>query len=102
MNRFERGTDEFALALGLVFAGCGALVLWIGFWKTLLLAVLFIIGYLIGGKKDLGILAKNAVDKIVPQKSEETVNFRAEIEKRQTESMGKIQNEKTTSDSREG
>ena len=98
MNWFKKGTDEYGIFLGLAFAGCGALVLWIGFWKTLLLVALFLIGYILGGKKDLSSLTKNAVNKIVPKKEEETVDFRAEIERRQAEAMGPSQGENRTSD----
>ena len=97
MNRFKKGTDEYGLLLGLIFAGCGALILWIGFWKTLLLVALFAIGYIIGGNKDLSRITKSTVEKIVPRK-EETVDFRAEIEKRQAESMGQSQVDHKTLD----
>ena len=48
MKNFKRGTPAFGLFLGGLFLICGALILWLGFWRTLLLAALFAVGYFLG------------------------------------------------------
>ena len=57
--------------------------MWIGFWKTLILAALFILGYFIGGVKDKSSFVKETMDKVVPEKKVQTIDFRKEIEKEQ-------------------
>ena len=48
MNNLKKGTPGFGIVLGLCLAAIGALVMLIGFWKVLVLVVLFGIGYFMG------------------------------------------------------
>ena len=45
---FKRGTPGFGIFIGAVLVALGALVMLIGFWKTLVLGALFGIGYFLG------------------------------------------------------
>ncbi|MBQ9211900.1 MAG: DUF2273 domain-containing protein [Clostridia bacterium] len=85
MNHFKKGTPSFGLLLGGCFSLLGGLVMWVGFWRTLLLAALFALGYFIGAVSDKAGFVKGAVDRVVPDKNrkEETIDFRKEIEKAQ-------------------
>lgn len=83
MKEFKRGTPVFGLLTGAVFTACGALIMWIGFWRTLVLALLFAVGYFLGGVGDKTGFVKGTVGKVMPEKEEKTINFRREIEKDQ-------------------
>ena len=83
MKDFKRGTPAFGVLLGVLFLSCGALVMWIGFWRTLVLAVLFAAGYFLGAVEDKSGFVKNTVDRVVPDKKEQTIDFRREVEKDQ-------------------
>ena len=83
MKNFKQGTPAFGVFLGMLFAVCGGLLLWLGFWRTLLLAALFAAGYFIGAVSNKADFVKGAVDRVVPQKKEETIDFRKEVEREQ-------------------
>ena len=83
MKEFRRGTPVFGVLTGIVFLLTGALVMWLGFWKTLVLVLLFAIGYFVGAVDNKRELMKGAVDKVVPGGKEETIDFREEIRKEQ-------------------
>ena len=46
--KLKKGTPLFGLVLGSVLTLLGILVMLIGFWKTLILCVLFGLGYFLG------------------------------------------------------
>lgn len=92
MKEIKRGTPAFGILMGLVFMTCGALVMWIGLWRTLILALLFGIGFFIGGVKDKTGFVKGTVERVVPEKKEQPINFRKEIEREQ-KSYDIMQNE---------
>ena len=83
MRDFKRGTPAFGVLMGGLFVLCGALVLWIGFWRTLLLAALFAVGYFVGAVTNKKELVKEAVDRVAPRKENQVINFRREVEKDQ-------------------
>ena len=83
MKEFKRGTPAFGVCLGLLLADCGGLIMWIGFWRTLVLAVLFAAGYFLGAVADKTGFVRGAVDKVVPEKKDQTIDFRREVEKEQ-------------------
>ena len=95
MKNFQRGTPAFGLFLGVIFLLAGALLLWLGIWKTLLLVVLFAAGYFLGAVGDKQSFVKETVDRVVPKKNEgTTINFREEVEKQQ-DAMYRASEEKT-------
>ncbi len=83
MNNFRRGTPAFGFFLGAAFLICGALIMWIGFWRTLLLAALFALGYFLGAVKDQKGFVRQVVNQVVPEKEETAIDFRREIERDQ-------------------
>lgn len=83
MNEFKKGTPAFGIFLGILFLLIGILVMSIGFWKTLVLAALFCLGYFIGSVNNKAGFFKDTMNKIVPEKKEETIDFRKEVEKEQ-------------------
>lgn len=69
-NRFAVGTPACGLlcaALGVVLALC---LIFLGFWKTLLIVVLGGVGYFCGACGRKAELLKETVDRIVPKKGE--------------------------------
>lgn len=83
MKHFHRGSPVFGLFLGLLLALLGVLVMTVGFWKTLTLALLFGLGYFLGAVENKSQFFKDAVNRVVPEKKEENIDFRAELAKEQ-------------------
>ncbi len=83
MKDFHRGTALFGIFMGILFAAVGALVMAIGFWKTLLLLVLFAAGYFFGAVGDPSGAVKKAINRLVPERKNEVINFREELAKEQ-------------------
>ncbi len=77
--KFQRGTPFYGLLLGLVCVAVGCLLLTIGFWKTLLLTVLFAVGFFLGSVENKSEFIKKKVNRIVPDRDPEIVNFRNEV-----------------------
>ena len=75
--------EKCGLFLGLLLALLGALVMFIGFWKTLILALLFCLGYFWGAVENKSKFFKDTVNRVVPEKKEENIDFRAELAKEQ-------------------
>ena len=76
----KKGTPACGLILGTVLVVLGALVMWIGFWKTLVLALLFALGYFFGAIDQKREFLKNTANKLIPEKeinklSEEMLNY---------------------------
>ena len=65
----------------------GALVMWIGFWKTLVLALLFALGYFLGGVEKKKDFLKGSVNKVIPDKEIKVIDFRSEVLKQQEQSQ---------------
>ena len=83
MKEIKRGTAAFGVCLGLLFVVAAVLFMTIGFWKTLLFAALFAAGYFLGAVKDKSGFLKDTVNRVVPEKKTENINFREEITKMQ-------------------
>ncbi len=103
MNSFKRGTPACGLFVGSAFVLIAGLIMWLGFWRTLLLTVLFALGYFLGSVKDKAGFVKEAVDKVIPDKKNnagEVVDFRREVEQEQAsrfsadQAHGKTEEEK--------
>ncbi len=63
------GTPECAALMGVVGLVLGILFLLLGFWKTLLVIAIMLLGVFIGGVKDKKTFAANIVNKLFPQRS---------------------------------
>ncbi|MBR2822744.1 MAG: DUF2273 domain-containing protein [Clostridia bacterium] len=87
MKKFQRGTTEFGFLIGMLFVVLGILFMTIGVWKTILLAVLFAIGFFLGAVGDPAGAVKKTINKVVPEKKPEVINFREELAKEQEAAM---------------
>lgn len=65
---FKIGTPECAVTFALVAMVLALLVLLLGFWQTLLVAVLALVGAFIGGVKDKKEWVRNTVNRLFPPK----------------------------------
>ena len=85
--KLKKGTPACGLICGAVLAVLGALVMWIGFWKTLVLALLFALGYFLGGVEKKKDFLKGSVNKVIPDKEIKVIDFRSEVLKQQEQSQ---------------
>ena len=83
MKDFQRGTPGFGILLGSIFTLAGLLLMTIGLWKTLLLIILFALGYFLGAVNNKTEMIKKTINKVVPEKKQEVFNFREELAKDQ-------------------
>ena len=83
MNQFRKGTPAFGIVLGILFAIIGVLLLSIGFWKTLLLAALFLAGYFLGAVENPEKALKNTANRLIPRREQETIDLKSELKKEQ-------------------
>ena len=79
----KKGTPACGLILGTVLVMLGALVMWIGFWKTLVLALLFALGYFFGAIDQKREFLKNTANKLIPEKEIKVIDFKKEVKKEQ-------------------
>ena len=79
----EKGTPACGLILGTILVVLGALVMWIGFWKTLVLALLFALGYFFGAIDQKREFLKNTANKLIPEKEIKVIDFKKEVKKEQ-------------------
>ena len=70
MRKFEKGTPEYGLILGVLGAVVAAMILFFGFWRTVFVAVLFAAGYFIGSSKDKAETVRAFINKRFPPKDE--------------------------------
>ena len=75
----KRGTPGFGIVIGAALVALGALVMIIGFWKTLVLGVLFGIGYFLGTVENKGEFMKNAANKLIPDKEAKMIDLKSEL-----------------------
>ncbi len=79
----KKGTPACGLILGTVLVMLGALVMWIGFWKTLVLALLFALGFFLGAIDQKREFLKNTANKLIPEKEIKVIDFKKEVKKEQ-------------------
>ena len=84
---FKRGTPGFGILIGAALVALGALVMLIGFWKTLALCVLFGVGYFIGTVENKGEFMKNAANKLIPDKEAKVIDLKSELAREQEASQ---------------
>ena len=59
----------------------------IGFWKTLILAVLFAVGYFLGTVENKSEFMKNAANKLIPDKEAKVIDFKTELAREQEQAQ---------------
>ena len=79
----KKGTPAFGLALGAVMVALGALVMLIGFWKTLVLCLLFAVGYFLGTVENKREFMKNTANKLIPDKEIKVIDLKSELKREQ-------------------
>ena len=70
MRKFQMGTPECGIALGVLGAVIALMILFLGFWRTAFVALLFAAGYFIGAVANKGEAVKEGINKIFPPKDE--------------------------------
>lgn len=88
MNKFRKGTPLFGVVMGVAFVAFGTLLLTIGFWKSLLLLVLFCVGYFIGAVSNKADVIKETVNRVAPGKTVKPIDLKAELRAEQKEQIG--------------
>ena len=83
----KRGTPMYGIVIGTALVALGALVMLIGFWKTLILAVLFAIGYFLGTVENKSEFMKNAANKLIPDKEAKVIDFKTELAREQEQAQ---------------
>lgn len=83
----KRGTPMYGIVIGTALVALGALVMLIGFWKTLILAVLFAVGYFLGTVENKSEFMKNAANKLIPDKEAKVINFKTELAREQEQAQ---------------
>ena len=104
MKKPEKGTPAMGIAVGIGLVAVAVLVMVIGFWKTLILLILFGIGYFIGTVDNKQEFIKETANRIIPAKEAKVIDIKSEItrdqEERQSES-GDSATENDTADNEE-
>ena len=65
---FKAGTPECAIFSGVAAMALGLLLLTVGFWNTVWIALFGVIGGFLGGVKDKKQMLKNVLNRIIPDK----------------------------------
>ena len=79
----KKGTPAFGLILGAALVVLGALVMLIGFWKTLALCALFAVGYFFGTVENKREFMKNTANKLIPDKEVKGIDLKSELKREQ-------------------
>ena len=75
----KKGTPLYGLVLGCGLTLIGALVMIIGFWKTLVLCLLFGLGYFLGTVENKRDFMKNTANKLIPDKEVKVIDLKSEL-----------------------
>lgn len=70
MEKFRVGTPLCGILFGVVGALIALMLLFLGFWRTLLVAVLFAAGYFVGAVQNKQEVLKALINKWFPPKGE--------------------------------
>ena len=81
--KLKKGTPVFGLILGAALVVLGALVMLIGFWKTLALCALFAVGYFFGTVENKREFMKNTANKLIPNKEVKVIDLKSELKREQ-------------------
>ena len=85
MKKLKMGTPAMGIAIGAALVAFAVLIMLIGFWKALLLVVLFGIGYFVGTVDNKQEFIKDAANKIIPAKEAKVIDIKSEIARDQEE-----------------
>ena len=88
MKKIKMGTPAMGVAIGASLVFVAALVMIIGFWKTLILLVLFGAGFFIGTVENKKEFVRETANKIIPAKETKVIDIKSEITRDQEERQG--------------
>ena len=77
--KLKKGTPLFGLVLGGALTLAGALVMLIGFWKTLILFLLFGLGYFLGTVENKKDFLKNTANRLIPDREVKVIDLKSEL-----------------------
>ena len=97
----KRGTPAYGILIGAALAALGALVMLIGFWKTLILAALFAIGYFLGTVENKSEFMKNAANRLIPDKEAKVIDFKTEVAREQEQAQAAAEENARTDGNKE-
>ncbi|MCL1855045.1 MAG: DUF2273 domain-containing protein [Clostridia bacterium] len=69
-NCFRIGTPQCGVLMGMLGIGLAFLFLFLGFWKTLMVAAFFAAGYVLGSNSNKIVHIKAWINKLFPPKGE--------------------------------
>lgn len=75
-NPFKRGTAACGLLCGVIAVFVLILMMTIGFWKTILIGVVFLAGFVFGVEENLLGTLKSALNKIVPSQDSKVLEIK--------------------------
>ena len=102
MKKLKMGTPLMGLAIGAALVAVAALIMIIGFWKVLILVLLFGVGYFIGTVDNKQEFIKDAANKIIPAKEAKVIDIKSEIARDQDARQGaEVQSEDIPADNKE-
>lgn len=78
---FKPGTATGKFFYGLLFFLIGLLFAMIGFWKTILIAALTLLGVLFGSAETIGKAVAKVLDKVYPPKDRKVVYTKEDLDK---------------------
>ena len=67
---FRVGTPQCGLLMGLLGIALAFMLFYIGFWKTLIVAILFALGFLLGSCNRKVEILKTTINRLFPPKGE--------------------------------
>jgi uncharacterized membrane protein len=103
MKKPKMGTPMMGVAVGAALVAIAVLIMLIGFWKALLLLVLFGIGYFVGTVENKQEFIKEAANRIIPAKEAKVIDLKSEIARdlENRQAGAEIQTEAETADNKE-
>ncbi len=81
--KLNQGKPTFGILVGILFMGTGLLWMTLGFGRTLLLLLLFVIGYFIGGVNNKTQFIKDTVNRVIPEKKDTPIDIRETVTREQ-------------------
>ena len=99
--KFKRGTPAFGILLGILFVVAGLLWMKLGFWRTVLLAVLFAAGYFIGAVENKTQALKDVVNRAIPDKKPTPIDVRETVTREQENAFRAAAKEQQSTEEKE-
>ena len=103
MKKPKMGTPMMGVAVGAALVAIAALIMIIGFWKVLILLILFGIGYFIGTVENKQEFIKETANRIIPAKEAKVIDLKSEIARdlENRQAGAEVQAEAETADNKE-